>query len=351
MAKNKKPVDKRLKDIMKFLEQFAQGNLDIKLQYSSKRDEMDGIMAGLNMMVEEIKSSYIKEEYAQQQLRLLKDILLSYSKQDFNAQLKITDDNRIFDEFAKGINDLGSRLGNHKIKNENLVHDLANRNNELVQFNYIVSHNLRAPIANILNLVNIISMPDIDIEVRLKTIEYIQSSAVRMDQLVKDLSVILTTTSALNSKKEKVSIPFLIENISNTLEKEILESGTIIKTNFSDNAKELFSIKSYMESILYNLIRNAIKFKSPLRTSQIFISSKKVNNNIIISFSDNGIGIDLTKHGTNIFGLYKRFHSEIEGKGMGLHMVKVQVEAIRGKIDVESKPNEGTTFTVTLPIQ
>ncbi len=234
---------------------------------------------------------------------------------------------------------------------EKLLIELSDKYNQLMQFNYIVAHNLRSPIANIIGLVNVIELPTICEKEKPQIIEYIKSAAVKMDEMVKDLSIILATQCPLNDKKENVSIPALIHSISDTLEKQIFESNCSIKTDIAADAKEVFSIKSYMESILYNLISNAIKFKVPVRAPQLHISSKKVGNNYSIKVSDNGRGIDLTKHGDSVFGLYKRFHLDVEGKGLGLHMAKTQVEALGGKITIESQPDKGTTFKITLPIQ
>lgn len=141
----------------------------------------------------------------------------------------------------------------------------------------------------------------------------------------------------------------LLSSITDTIEKQIKESGTIIKINIADEATELFIIKSFLQSILYNLISNAIKYKSLQRRPECVITLTKVDNNIIIVVADNGIGIDLIKNGAYIFGLYKRFHLEVEGKGLGLNMTKTQVEALGGSISVQSQLDKGTTFTITIP--
>lgn len=230
------------------------------------------------------------------------------------------------------------------------VNELSDKYNELMQFNYIVSHNLRGPIANILGLANILNLPETNDEEKPKIFAFIKSAAIKMDTLIKDLSNILTNRTPLNAKKVKVSFTTLIQSISDTLENQILEANAVIKTEIADEAKDVFTFSSYMESILYNLISNAIKYKSKHRPLQISFSTKKEDGNILILVSDNGRGIDMTKHGENIFGLYRRFHMDIEGKGLGLHMTKTQVEALGGKITVDSIHHEGTTFKITLPL-
>jgi signal transduction histidine kinase len=99
-------------------------------------------------------------------------------------------------------------------------------------------------------------------------------------------------------------------------------------------------------SIFLNLISNSIKYSRPDVRSIIRISSRKDGNRIVLVFSDNGMGIDLEAAGKKIFGLYQRFHKHTEGKGVGLYMVKTQVEALGGRISVTSDLNVGTMFTL-----
>ena len=109
----------------------------------------------------------------------------------------------------------------------------------------------------------------------------------------------------------------------------------------------MFSIKTYLHSIFYNLISNSLKYRQPDISPVIKISSQRLDGKIVLIFNDNGMDIDLKKNGHQVFGLYKRFHTEsAEGKGMGLYMVKTQVESIGGKISIESAVNKGTTFTI-----
>ena len=119
--------------------------------------------------------------------------------------------------------------------------------------------------------------------------------------------------------------------------------------NLDFRCPEIFSIKAYINSILYNLISNAIQYRSLDRKLIINISSYCKLDMVIIEISDNGIGIDLERYRDDLFKLYKRFHSHIEGKGLGLYIVKQQVEKLNGSIEVESQPDKGTRFIVSLP--
>jgi PAS domain S-box-containing protein len=231
-----------------------------------------------------------------------------------------------------------------------LLEELRQKYNELMQFNYIVSHNLRSPIANIIGLSTLLEMEGISEDEMKILVSNIRISTARMDEVVKDLGIILSARSALHATKDKVSFYDLMSNIEGTLEKQIKDSNTVIIKKIAIDASTIFTIKSYLESIMFNLIGNAIKYRSADRTPVITVETSSVENHFVIKVQDNGIGIDLQKHGNDLFRLYKRFNFEVEGKGLGLHMVKTQVETLNGQIYVESKANEGTTFTINLPL-
>lgn len=232
-----------------------------------------------------------------------------------------------------------------------LLNELTKRYNELMQFNYIVSHNLRAPIANLLGLSEVFEMPTLDEAERLKIIGHIKFSIEKIDDLVQDLNIILAARSDINSKKEMVDFEEIIRNVKQTLEKQISQTNTHINTHIIPGSGRIFSIKSYIKSSLYNLVSNAIKYRSPDRVPVIDISISRDDNHYIIKVADNGIGIDLEKYGKEVFGLYKRFNLTVEGKGLGLNMTKAQIEALGGSIEIESTPDKGTTFTVRIPDQ
>ena len=113
----------------------------------------------------------------------------------------------------------------------------------------------------------------------------------------------------------------------------------------------MMGIKSFYESIFYNLISNALKYKKKeVQLKLTFNVQKSSEKNCTITITDNGIGMDLLKVGDKIFGFYKRFHPQIEGKGLGLFITKTQIELMGGTIRVESIPNIGSTFIIDLPI-
>jgi len=101
-----------------------------------------------------------------------------------------------------------------------------------------------------------------------------------------------------------------------------------------------------MESILFNLLSNAIKFRSPDRPLKISVTTQAANDKIILTFADNGIGLDVDRYRDRIFGFYQRFHNYPDSKGLGLYMIKIQMEALGGSVSVQSEVNVGTKFSL-----
>ena len=241
-----------------------------------------------------------------------------------------------------------TEIKNKELELNKVITELTDRNNEMMQFNYIVSHNLRSPIANIIGLSNLLDLKDTSKNEKKQILSHIKESSLKMNDIIKDLSLVLNTKSNLNTKKQKVYLNSVIHSITETLENQIEQSKCKISTSISANANEIFSVKSYIESIFFNLISNAIKYRSTKRNLNIKIVVKKNENKTIIKISDNGTGLDLKINGAYVFGLYKRFNFDVEGKGLGLHMTKNQVEALGGTIKIESEIDKGTTFIITL---
>jgi len=228
--------------------------------------------------------------------------------------------------------------------------DLLKRNNDLEQFAYIVSHNLRAPVANIQglsNLLNSFTPPNGDC---VEALQALSSSINNLDTVIIDINNILQVNREINERLEMVSLSSIVAEISESLSLLIDKNSVTITGGFKE-IEELLTLRSYIYSIFQNLITNSIKYRQANVNPVITITSKKSWNMITIIFKDNGRGIDMAKNGPHLFGLYKRFDTSVEGKGMGLFMVKIEVESLGGTISVESELNAGTLFTINLPIK
>ena len=233
-------------------------------------------------------------------------------------------------------------------KNKDLTEtnsELIKHNNELRQFSYTVSHNLRGPVASLLGLVNLVeptALAQSDSEI----LDHIRTSTERLDMIIKDLTKIIDIRHDIFKIRQKISIEEEIDETFAILRKDNLQSDVTLIKNIQQHY--IYSVKPMVHSILYNLLNNALKYRSPERQPVIEITASEDEMYYIISVHDNGLGIDLKRNRDNLFKLYKRFHFHTEGKGLGLYLVKLQVEALGGHIAVESEINRYTKFTVYL---
>jgi light-regulated signal transduction histidine kinase (bacteriophytochrome) len=234
-----------------------------------------------------------------------------------------------------------------ELDREKMTNDLLQHNKDLEQFGYIVSHNLRSPVANIRGLVSLLQTgSDMSPDDFQKCLLGLSEAAARLDGVITDLNFILQTRREIEENKEYVEFDKLMATIKTGLGDQIYRQGAIIETDFQ--VKSVYALRTYLHSIFINLIGNSLKYRRPEVDPIIKISTRQIGNKIQIVFCDNGLGIDLEKHGSKLFGLYKKFHLHVEGKGMGLYMVKTQVGILGGTIKVSSKLNEGTCFTIEL---
>jgi len=232
-----------------------------------------------------------------------------------------------------------------ELERTRMIADIIQRNKDLEQFSYIVSHNLRAPVANIIGLTEILQIPELD---KIDSEKLIADMAVcvgKLDEVIIDLNYVLQIKTKQGQKKEKIRLSRILKDIKISIDPQIKSENVQLLTNFNE-IDEIYTVKSYIHSIFYNLISNSIKYRQPDINPIIAITTAYKNNTVAISYKDNGMGIDLAKRGSQVFGLYKRFHDHVEGKGMGLFMVKTQVESLGGKISIESEVNKGTRFLI-----
>ena len=235
-----------------------------------------------------------------------------------------------------------------ELERERITADLVQHNKDLEQFTYIISHNLRAPVANILGLSDMLNEHDLDLPAKMEVFDRVAQSVKNIDTVIKDLNQILQAREMADEKKEIINFDELVDTIEASIHNIVVNEKAQFKYSFKE-AESIFSVRSYLHSIFYNLASNSIKYRRPGIAPIITIKSRRIENKIELHFKDNGKGIDLDKHGHHLFGLYKRFDRTREGKGMGLFMVKTQVEALGGTIKAKSKPGEGTEFVIQLP--
>jgi PAS domain S-box-containing protein len=231
---------------------------------------------------------------------------------------------------------------------EKITADLAKRNADLEQFTYIISHNLRAPLANIKGLSSMLDSETIKDGEGDEILGALSSSITNLDNVILDLNQILQANGTSNEEFAPVEFEPLVDSITQSIDQLVKKEN--VKVELKLQVPSLLSIKTYLHSIFYNLIINSIKYHRHNVAPVITISSSVREDKVVVIFKDNGKGIDLSKHNEKLFGLYKRFDFSVEGKGMGLFMVKMQVEKLGGSITVESEVGSWTKFRLEFPL-
>lgn len=235
-----------------------------------------------------------------------------------------------------------------KLIQANLLNELAIQNTQLNDFANITSHNLRSPAGNITALISTID-EDSTIEEYKTVFDMLKKVAQNLQDSLNQLIEVLHIKKNKIIEKEFLNFQDIYVKTIESLQGEILNSKAVIVASF-ENAPEIEYSRIYLESIFHNLISNAIKYKDGTRIPDIKIYTETRNNSLFLHVKDNGLGIDLTRHGDKIFGMHQVFHKHPNAKGIGLFMTKTQIESMNGKISVVSEVNVGTTFTVQFSI-
>lgn len=230
---------------------------------------------------------------------------------------------------------------------EQLIRDLKSQNEELQRFAYITSHNLRAPIVNITSLLELYDEANPQSPDNKEVIENLKVSTSILNSTLEDLIEVVSIKKNKVPKIERIDFAKLTKNVEKSLSKQLRDAKAVVEKDFSAVPRMNY-IYSHLENFLINLTTNALKYKHPERNPRIRIKTYMKNDFVVLEFEDNGIGIDLDRYGDRLFGLYQRFHSHVEGKGLGLYLVREQIRAHDGNLKVESTVGKGTTFKIYL---
>ncbi len=260
--------------------------------------------------------------------------------------LEATCHNLLHDPLVKAIvlnfRDIAERK-NQELEREKLIETLNQNNTDLRHFSYITSHNLKAPLSNLVGFVKLLDDFEIEDPILEKIMEGFKTSTIMLNETVSDLVKILVIRDNNMIALKETNFNKIFNQVFAQLDNLIKEVQPSIDMNFR-YAPYLVSNETYLESIFMNLVTNAIKYRSYDRPLLIDIRSYTEGDMICLEFEDNGIGIDLERHKDKLFRLYQRFHDRPNSKGMGLYLIKTQMESLGGSISVESKVNVGTKF-------
>ncbi|TGJ98477.1 PAS domain S-box protein [Leptospira langatensis] len=238
------------------------------------------------------------------------------------------------------------RLEETKRQLEALTEQLSRKNAQLLNYAHITSHNLRAPTSNLISLVELIEESKSQEDI-LSLVGKFKVSVNYLQETLNSLVEVLRIQEGNNRKIETVKFRSVLDKILKILEGQILETHAEVRFDFSALEEWQYD-KVYMESILLNLLSNSIKYRSPDRTPKIYIQSQISEGQAYLIVEDNGLGIDLKKYQSKLFGLHKTFHRHPDAKGVGLFLTKSQIEALDGRISVESELNKGTKMIIEL---
>jgi len=229
-------------------------------------------------------------------------------------------------------------------KQSKIMGQLAVQNTQLVDFCNVVSHNLRGPLINMAMLAEFIQDAEDPEEQKVlvsKLDPVIDNLKGTFNELVESIQI--KQDSSIES--DVLNLSACLQETLDALNEEILRAKANISVDFEE-APAIIYPQKYLASIFYNLISNAIKYQHPERGLSLNLSTAVLEDKVVLTVKDNGLGIDLVKHKDNIFKIGKVFHRHPDAKGLGLYMTKTQVEAMGGRIWVESLPDRGSTFSV-----
>ena len=305
--------------------------------YLSKGPETD--LSASKLMREAIKN---KES--------IKITILNYNKnkEKYWFELNIT---TVFDSNNNFINFIGvgrnvTRRIEKELEMKRLLEVTSNQNKKLFNFTHIVSHNIRSHASNLSMVVDVIENTD-NIDEKLSYFELFREGTEKLSESIEYLNEIITIQQKTNVEKTKIHLKSEIEKTRMALSLAIKESKITI-TNTIPEDVVVTAIPAYLDSIFLNLFTNAIKYKTLKRDATLNICYEKIDGYSVINFKDNGLGLDLKKNGHKLFGMYKTFHGNEDAKGIGLFITKNQLEAMDGKIEIESELGQGSNFKIYL---
>lgn len=227
---------------------------------------------------------------------------------------------------------------------ELLTTKLTSQNTQLANFAHITSHNLRSPVSNLNALLHFYKTADSEPD-RLVIFEKFETVIQHLSSTLNTLVDALKIKEEVQTELELLSFEEVFNKTKEIVSAQVMDTQAIVRHDFT-NAPRLKYNRNYLESIFLNLLTNSLKYRSPAQTPEIYVYTESFDDRVIMRVKDNGLGIDMNRHGHKLFGLNKTFHRHAEAKGIGLYITKTQVEAMGGKIFAESEVGKGSIFIV-----
>ncbi len=260
-----------------------------------------------------------------------------------SSKIPLLDENGL----ATGLVGISLDITNIKEKEQelrNLINVTSLQNKKLINFAHIVSHNLRSHSANFSMLLDFL-VDEKNEEEKTKIVKMLVGASNNLLETLENLNEAITLSTDNQAKKEDLNLYHKITGICESLA-SLIDNDKLQIINTVAKDINIKIVPAYLDSILMNFVTNGVKYKHPDREPVLKFSSEKEGDYTVLNIEDNGLGIDLKKHGSKLFGMYKTFHTHKDSKGMGLYITKNQVEAMHGKIEVQSEVGKGTKFKV-----
>ncbi|HTG57382.1 MAG TPA: PAS domain-containing sensor histidine kinase, partial [Niabella sp.] len=235
-------------------------------------------------------------------------------------------------------------LRNSKEELRKSLEKLDHQNKRLLDFSYIVSHNLRSHASNIQSLTDLI-LSSQDMEEKKELVIYLHKVVKILGSSIDALNDVVTINADVDVSQQQVKLREAVDKTVHVLSDKIRQKEGVILNNIPKEIT-IFHNRAYIESILLNLVSNSLKYSKPNVCPVVSITYNEENSEKVLTLNDNGIGIDLEKNGHKLFGLFKTFTHNPDAKGIGLYITKRQIEAMGGRITVDSVVNVGTTFKI-----
>lgn len=227
---------------------------------------------------------------------------------------------------------------------ESLTLQLQEQNRRLDEFAHIISHNLRAPVNNIQALINLLDTNS-DITDYKLIFDKLKNVSKNLSETMNELMDTLKAKTQPHVDLTEIRFKEVLDKVVQSLEGELIVAEASVTFDFNE-APVIHYSKPYLESIFQNLLTNAIKYRSEDRKPKIHFKSSRNHHHLELEVSDNGQGIDMERFGDKLFGLHKTFHDHKEARGVGLFLIRTQIEAMGGSISVASEVDRGTTFRI-----
>jgi PAS domain S-box-containing protein len=227
-----------------------------------------------------------------------------------------------------------------------LIANLSKINKDLQRFTQMTSHDMRSPVNNIVAISKLLDHTKIEDPKTAELVDILKSTSERLHHTINNFVDVMIKNDKVNVLVEELNLPAVVNTVTKSIGSLLINANAKVVSDFSAFSTIEFN-KMYLESIFLNLFTNAIKYANPKKAPLIKITAVLTDGIHQLLISDNGLGFDIAKVKDKIFGRYEVFHEHEDSKGLGLHLVHQHLTSLGGKIEVESRLNEGTTFTIS----